>query len=132
MLTEIAESVRKTSKMHALFTHRYKSVSSSLGYMQIQIQATIFIPRLQSKSVSQCSPKADGVSGSREGVVPSVFVQNNLRELININPAVTLESLPDNLASSSTASCSQEVLRFTDLSQLCIVPVQEEALTTFL
>lgn len=62
--------------------------------------------------------------------MPSVFVQNNLRQLIN--PAVTLEPLPDTLASSSTASCSQEVLRFTDLSQLCIVPVQEEALTTFL
>jgi len=37
----------------------------------------------------------------------------------------TLESLPDALASSSSASCSQEVLTFTDLSQLCIVPVTE-------
>lgn len=73
--------------------------------------------------MSQCSPKADGVSGSREGIVSSVFVQNNLWQLININPAVTLESLPDTLASSSTAFCSQEVLIFTDLSQLCIVPV---------
>ena len=73
--------------------------------------------------MSQCSLKADGVSGSREEIVSSVFVQNNLWQLININPAVTLESLPDTLASSSTASCSQEVLIFTDLSQSLIIPV---------
>lgn len=73
--------------------------------------------------MSQCSPKADEVSGSTEGIVSSVFMQNNLWQIININLVVTLESLADTLASSNTAYCSQEVLAFTDLSQLYIVPV---------
>lgn len=60
--------------------------------------------------MSQCIPKADGVSGSREGIVSSVLVQNNLWQLINKNSAVTLESLSDTLASSSTGFHSQEVL----------------------
>lgn len=71
-LTEIAESVRKTqtSKMHASFTHKYTRVGPS---WYIQIQATIFIPGLQSRSMSQCSPRAVGVSETTEEVVSNVF-----------------------------------------------------------
>lgn len=51
-----------------------------------------------------------------------MFFQNNLWQLINVNPVLTLESVTDTLASSSIAFCSQEDLIFTDLSQLHIVP----------
>lgn len=51
-----------------------------------------------------------------------MFFQNNLWQLINVNPALTFESLTDTSASSSIALCSQEDLIFTDLSQLHIVP----------
>lgn len=61
-LPEIAESVRKTqtSKMYVQLTHKCTSVGPS---WYIQIQATIFIPGLKSKSMSQCGPRAVGVSG---------------------------------------------------------------------
>lgn len=61
-----------------------------------------------------------------------VFSQNNLWQLINVNPVLTLESVTDTLASSSIAFCSQEDLIFTDLSLLHIVPATGEAFTTFL
>lgn len=71
-LTEIAESMRKTqtSKMHSPLTHKYTRVGPS-WYMQIQ--ATIFIPGLQSKSMSQGTPRAVGVSETAGEVVSSVF-----------------------------------------------------------
>lgn len=51
-----------------------------------------------------------------------MFFQNNLWQLINVNPVVTLEALTDTSVCSSIAFCSQEDLIFTDLSQLHIVP----------
>lgn len=55
-----------------------------------------------------------------------MFFQNNLWQLINVNPVLTLEFLTDTSASSSIALCSQDLI-FTDLSQLHIVSAMERS-----
>lgn len=120
-LTEIAGSVRKTetSKMHAPLTHKYTRIG--LGRYRWTPQF-LFLHCSPSLCVSAVPVLLQFQRRQRRLCL--VFFQNNLWELINVNPMLTLESLTDTSASSSTAFCSQEVLISTDLSQLHIVPAK--------